>query len=96
MPLPILAGVYMSYELVGSLSSLVVTGNERALIIKVLFVASLLALAVANMLRLTPQMGKGDPAAAGDVSKSISIEWALIVAVILTTAVLNSVLILPS
>lgn len=95
MPLPILAGVYMSYELVGSLSSLVVTGNERALIIKVLFVASLLALAVANMLRLTPQMGKGDPAAAGHVSKSISIK-ALIVAVILTTAVLNSVLILPS
>lgn len=96
VPLLILAGVYMSYELVGSLSSLVGTGYGQALIIKVLFVASLLVLAAANKLRFIPQMSRGDPTAAGHLSKSISIEWAVIVIVILTTAALTSVLTLPS
>lgn len=96
VPLLIIAGGYMSYVLVGSLSALLGTGYGQALIIKVLFVAGLLALAAANKLRFIPQMASGDPAAADQLAKSISYEWTVIVAVLLTTAVLTSVLTLPS
>lgn len=96
VPLLILAGVYMSYALVGSFSALIGTAYGQALIIKVLFVAGLLALAAANKLRFVPQMNGGDPAAADHLAKSISYEWWVIVAVLLTTAVLTSVLTLPS
>jgi len=96
VPLLILAGVYMSYTLVGSLSALIGTGYGQALIIKVLFVAGLLSLAAANKLRFIPQMARGDLAAADHLAKSISYEWWVIVAVLLTTAVLTSVITLPS
>lgn len=96
VPLLILAGVYMSYALVGSLSALFGTGYGQVLIIKVLFVAGLLALAAANKLRFVPQMNGGDPVAADHLAKSILYEWWGIVAVLLTTAVLTSVLTLPS
>lgn len=96
VPLLILAGGYMSYVLVGSLSALVDTGYGQALLIKVLFVAGLLGLAAANKLRFIPQITNGDHVAANHLAKSISYEWVVIVAVLLTTAVLTSVLTLPS
>ncbi|MFV2052361.1 copper resistance D family protein [Aliiroseovarius sp. YM-037] len=96
VPLLILAGGYMSYELVGSLPALLGGGYGQALLLKVLFVTGLLALAAANKLRFIPQMTSGDPAAADHLAKSISYEWLVIVAVLLTTAVLTSVLTLPS
>jgi putative copper resistance protein D len=78
------------------LSALLGGGYGQALLLKVLFVAGLLALAAANKLRFIPQMMMGDRAAAGRLAKSVSIEWIVIVAVLLTTAVLTSVLTLPS
>lgn len=96
VPLLILAGGYMSYELVGSLSALISGGYGQALVLKVLFVAGLLGLAAANKLRFIPAMTTGDQAAAGRLAKSISLEWMVIVAVLFTTAVLTSVLTLPS
>ena len=96
VPLLILAGGYMSYELVGSIFALLSEVYGRALILKVLFVAGLLSLAAANKLRFIPQMMAGDGVAAGRLAKSISFEWMVIVAVLLTTAVLTSVLTLPS
>lgn len=96
VPLLILAGGYMSYALVGSLSALLGGGYGQTLLLKVLLVAGLLALAAANKLRYIPQMASGDPAAADHLAKSISYEWMVIVAVLLTTAVLTSVLTLPS
>jgi putative copper resistance protein D len=96
VPLLILAGGYMSYELVGSLSALISGGYGQALVLKVMFVAGLLGLAAANKLRFIPAMTTGDRAAAGRLAKSISFEWIVIVAVLLTTAVLTSVLTLPS
>lgn len=96
VPLLILAGGYMSYALVGSLSALTGTGYGQALIIKVLFVAALLILAAANKLRFISQMIRGEPAAADHLARSISYEWLVIVAILLTTAVLTSVLTLPS
>ncbi|KIN74259.1 copper resistance D family protein [Sulfitobacter guttiformis] len=96
IPVLIVAGVYMSYVLVGSFKSLVNTGYGQALILKVVFVAGLLALGAANKLRFIPALQAKDPHAAGHLSKSISVEWGVILAVIGTTALLTSNLTLPT
>jgi putative copper resistance protein D len=96
IPALIVAGGYMSYALVGSLKSLVGTGYGQALILKVVFVAGLLALGAANKLRFIPALQAKNPHAADHLSKSISVEWGVIIAVIGTTAVLTSSLTLPT
>ncbi|MEP5155649.1 CopD family protein, partial [Planktotalea sp.] len=96
VPLLIIAGVFMTYTLVGSVSALFRSSYGQALLLKVLLVAGLLGLAAANKLRFIPQMAKGDTAAAKHLAKSISLEWIVIAAVLLTTAVLTSVLTLPN
>ena len=74
VPVLILVGGYMSYQLVGTFSALLGTEYGQALILKVLLVAGLLGLAAANKLRFIPALRSGDPAAARHLSKSISIE----------------------
>ena len=96
VPVLIIVGGYMGYELVGSFRALVGTGYGQALIIKVLLVGLLLGLAAANKLRFIPALRIGDPAAAGHLSKSISVEWLVILAVLGTTAVLTTNLTLPT
>ncbi len=96
VPLLILAGGYIGYELVGTWSALFGTAYGQALVLKVLFVAGLLALAAANKLRFIPKLSAGDGSAAAHLAKSISFEWGIIVLVLLTTAVLTSTLTLPS
>jgi putative copper resistance protein D len=96
VPALIITGGYMGYELAGSLEALVGTGYGQALIIKMLLVGLLLGLAAANKLRFIPALRAGDPAAAGHLSKSISVEWLVILAVLGTTAVLTTNLTLPT
>ncbi|MGJ8627442.1 MAG: copper resistance D family protein [Sulfitobacter sp.] len=96
VPVLILVGGYMSYQLVGSFPALIGTGYGQALTLKVLLVAALLGLAVANKLRFIPALRIGDPTAADHLSKSISIEWLVILAVLGTTAVLTTNLTLPT
>jgi len=96
VPALIIAGGYMGYELAGSLKALLGTGYGQALIIKVLLVGLLLGLAAANKLRFIPALRAGDPVAAGHLSKSISVEWLVILAVLGTTAVLTTNLTLPT
>lgn len=96
VPALIIAGVYMGYQLVGSFPALIGTGYGQALIIKVLLVGLLLALAAANKLRFIPELRAGDPTAAHHLSKSISVEWLVILAVLGTTAVLTTKLTLPT
>jgi putative copper resistance protein D len=96
VPALIIAGGYMGYKLVGSFSALIGTGYGQALIIKVLLVGLLLGLAAANKLRFIPALRSGDPAAANHLSKSISVEWLVILAVLGTTAVLTTNLTLPT
>ena len=96
VPALIIAGGYMGYELVGSLEALITTGYGQALIIKVLLVGLLLGLAAANKLRFIPAVRAGNPAAATNLSKSISVEWLVILAVLGTTAVLTTNLTLPT
>ena len=96
VPVLIILGGYMGYELVGSFSALISTGYGQALIIKVLLVGLLLGLAAGNKLRFIPALRAGDTAAANHLSKIISIEWLVILAVLGTTAVLTTNLALPT
>ena len=96
VPALIIAGVYMSYTLVGSIAALTQTGYGQALIIKVLLVAILLGLATANKLRFMPRLRAGDATAANHLAKSISIEWLVVLLIFAITAVLTSNLMLPT
>ena len=64
----IVAGAYMSYQLVGSLAALIETEYGRALIVKLLQLGLLLVLAAANKLRFVPALRSGDPSAASHLS----------------------------
>ena len=96
VPLLIIAGVYMGYELVGSFSALFGTAYGQALLMKVALVAALLGLAAANKLRFIPALQANDPNAAGHLTKSIFVEWLLIMAILAITAVMTSNLTLPT
>ena len=96
VPALIIVGGYMGYQLVGSFTALFGTGYGQALIIKVLLVGLLLGFAAANKLRFIPALRSGDPTAASHLSKSISVEWLVILAVLGTTAVLTTNLTLPT
>ena len=96
VPVLIIVGGYMGYQLVGSFTALVGTSYGQAMIIKVLLVGLLLGLAAANKLRFIPALRIGDPAAANHLSKSISVEWIVILAVLGMTAVLTTNLTLPT
>ena len=95
VPVLIVVGGYMGYQLVGSFTALVETGYGQALIIKILLVGGLLALAAVNKLRFIPALRSGDPIAASHLSKSIYVEWLFILAVLGVTAVLTTNLTLP-
>ena len=96
VPVLIIVGGYMGYQLVGSFTALAGTSYGQAMIIKVLLVGLLLGLAAANKLRFIPALRTGDPAAANHLSKSISVEWIVILAVLGMTAVLTTNLTLPT
>lgn len=96
VPLLILAGIVMSYVLVGSITALTGTGYGQALIAKVIVVSFLLGLGALNKLRIVPQLMVGEAHAALHLSRSISFEWMAVVLILFVTAILTSVLNLPS
>ena len=96
VPVLIIVGGYMGYQLVGSFTALADTSYGQEMIIKVLLVCLLLGLAAANKLRFIPALRTGDPAVANHLSKSISVEWIVILAVLGMTAVLTTNLTLPT
>ena len=96
VPVLIIVGGYMGYQLAGSFSALTGTGYGQALLIKVLLVGGLLGLAAANKLRFIPALRSGDPVAAKHLSNSLSVEWLFILVVLSTTAVLTTHLTLPT
>ena len=90
VPVLIVVGGYMGYQLVGSFTALIETGYGQALIIKILLFSGLLGLAAANKLWFVPALRLGDPVAASHLSKSIYVEWLFILAVLGITAVLTT------
>ena len=95
VPILIVVGAYMGYQLVGSFAALIETGYGQALIIKILLVSGLLGLAAVNKLRLIPALRLGDSVAASNLSKSIYVEWLVIVAILGVSAALTTNLTLP-
>lgn len=96
VPPLILAGAYMGYILVGTVAALFGTGYGQTLIVKVVLVAILLGLAAVNKVRFVPHLQAGDPRAARHLSRSITIEWVVILGVLGATAVMTTNAILPT
>ena len=96
MPIMILIGVYMSYILLGSFTSLIGSEYGRTLLIKITLVAGLLAIAAANKLRFVSALKRGDGMALFHFNKSIKLEWAIFVLIFASTATLTSIFAIPS
>lgn len=96
VPVLILAGLLMAWLLLGDLSALVATGYGQTLLIKLLLVGAILSLAAANKLRFVPSMQAGDENASRHLARSIEIETAVILVALAVTAMLTSVMTLPS
>jgi len=89
-PALIIAGGYMGYQLTGSLAALTGTAYGQVLLLKILLVAVLLSLAAANKLRYVPKLKQGEPAAANHLASALSVEWHVVLGVLLMTAILTT------
>ncbi len=96
VPLLVIAGVIMTWRLVGTVSAMVETSYGLMLLAKLAAVALLLALAAINKVRLVPALQRGDPGVGSQLSKSISLEWLCIGFILLATAIFTSVLTVPT
>lgn len=95
VPILLIAGGWLAYQLVNSLTNLFTTGYGQTLLIKIVIVAGLLGLAAANKLRFVPALRAGDSAALKHLKYSVLAEIMLVIFVLSITAVLTSVLTLP-
>ena len=95
VPVLIIAGVIMTWQLVGSFSAMISTSYGLTLLSKIGTVAVLLGLAAANKIRFVPSMLKGDFSAGLKLSRSIQFEWVAIILILALTAILTSALTLP-
>lgn len=96
VPALLAAGLLMAWMLLGDVRALTTTGYGQTLLIKIALVGVVLTLAAANKLRFVPAMQAGDDKAARHLARSIEIETAVILMVLVATATLTSVLILPN
>lgn len=96
VPVLLVAGGVMAWVLLGDFRALVTTGYGQMLLAKLVLVALLLGLAAANKLRFVPQLLARDCTGADHLKKSVSLEWWIVIAILAATAILTSVLGLPS
>lgn len=89
VPALVLAGIALSYSIVGSLNALF-TSYGMMLLTKVGLVSLLLGLGAINKLRFVPKMAQGSLEAARHLVTSIRIEWAVFLAALAVTAALTS------
>lgn len=94
VPLMLLAGVVMAWQLVGSVANLT-TAYGLTLLTKAALVTFLLRLSAMNKLRLVPQLRAGDPFARSRLIKSVRFEAVAFGAIFAVTAVLTSAASLP-
>ncbi len=86
----IVAGCGLAWVLLEDLGRLVSTGYGRVLLAKLVAVSLLLALAALNKTRLVPALAAGDVAASLRLQRSIRMEIAVVVLLLVVTAVLTS------
>ena len=84
----VLAGLVLAAIQVGSPRALVATGYGRLLLLKIAAVAGLLGLAAVNKWRFTPRLQAGDPAAHRGLRRFVGLELAVMLGVLLLTAIL--------
>lgn len=89
IPMLVVAGMYMTWQLVGGPAGLV-TPYGLVLLAKLGCVAGLLGLGAANKLRFVPALRSGDPSAGQHLSRSIALEWGLIFLILAATAWLTT------
>lgn len=85
------AGTALAWMLSGSLPALFGTAYGWTLLGKVAVVAALLGLAALNKLRLVPALAAGDPSAPPALRRSIALEGAAVILILLATATLTTV-----
>lgn len=95
VPVLILAGLIFAWNLLGSFSVLFGTAYGGVLLGKIVVVGGLLGLAALNKIRYVPGLLRSDTQAAAKLRRTILIEWAVILLILLVTAVLTSVLSIP-
>lgn len=95
VPVLLIAGGWLAFELVGSIQNLFFTGYGQTLLVKIVLVTALLGLAAANKLRFVPALMAEDITASNHLRASVRLEIILVVLVLLLTAILTSVLTLP-
>ncbi|WP_158308181.1 copper resistance D family protein [Roseobacter litoralis] len=96
VPVLLLAGVIMTWQLVGSISAMFETSYGLTLLAKTAAVVVLLTLGAINKTRLVPSLQRGDEKAGPHLARSISLEWVCIGVILLATAVFTSILTVPS
>ena len=89
IPSLLLAGVYLTWQLVGGFSGFA-SPYGLMLLAKLLFVVLLLGLGAANKFRFVPALMSRDPVSARHLSNIIVIEGATVLAVLAATALLTS------
>lgn len=95
VPILLIAGGWLAFELIGSIQNLLFTGYGQTLLGKITIIVMLLGLAVANKLQFVPVLMAMDATALNHLRLSVRFEIILVVLVLLLTAVLTSVLTLP-
>ena len=96
VPILIVAGVVLAWNIVGDWSTLLGTEYGLVLMGKILVVAVLLMLAGINKIKLSPGLVRGDVGAGKHLATSIQFEWLCVVFIFAATAVFTSVLTVPS
>jgi putative copper export protein len=89
VPLIFGCGAIMAVLFIGSLAELV-TPYGAMVLAKALGFAVLMALAALNKWRFGPRLAARDPAAAAGFRRSVTAEWGILAAVLMTTAVMTA------
>ena len=95
IPILTLAGIIMSYSIVGSFSALVYTKYGQTLLLKIAFFVIVLALGATNKLILIPQLKNKNPQASVRLINVINIEYLFILLILLVTTILTKNINLP-
>lgn len=95
IPILTLAGIIMSYSIVGSFSALVYTKYGQTLLLKIAFFVIVLALGATNKLILIPQLKNKNPQASLRLINVINIEYLFILLILLVTTILTTNINLP-
>ena len=85
----LIAGLWLAIQLVGSVEALLISSYGQTLLFKLFLVVSILAIAAKHKLKLVPQLKNNDGREA--LSKSITIEMIVALAILTVTAGLTSV-----